>query len=162
MTLREFPHGRFGLAPDIGNQRFKFDYTHHLHPIPNLKCRNGRWCAEEFKGFHLGYLGTLEEAGEISCEIIERGPFGTYKAKIKPRGFLISDPNKTMYPKHWKFIDIVKANREAILSSRIKFETKPNLVKTLKQHYGYCRFFKCVCLFRHRTASYHNRNCFRF
>jgi len=121
MSVNEFSYGKFGLAPEAGNQRFRFDYTHHLHPIPELKCRNGRWCAERFKGFHLDYMGTLEGAGEISCEILKEGPLGTYVANIRPAGFYIGEFKKTMYPKDWKVVDVLKANREAILSAELDF-----------------------------------------
>lgn len=126
MSVNEFSYGRFGLAPEVGNQPFRFDYTHHVHPIPELKCRNGRWCAERFKGFHLDYMGTLEEAGEISSEIVEVGPFGAYRANIIPTGFYRAEFNKTMYSKDWRIIDVLKANREAILSPKMKFTIETN------------------------------------
>lgn len=97
-----------------------------MHPIPELKCRNGRWCAERFKGFHLDYMGTLEEAGEISCEILKEGPFGTYLANIRPAGFYRAEFKKTMYPKNWRIVDVLKANKEAILGPKMKFEMDRN------------------------------------
>ena len=77
--------------------------------------------AERFKGFHLDYMGTLEEAGEIGCEILKEGPLGTYLANIRPAGFYRAELNKTMYPKHWKVVDVLKGNREAILSAELDF-----------------------------------------
>jgi len=147
MSVNEFSYGKFGLPSEVGNQRFRFDYTHHVHPIPELKCRNGRWCAEGFKGFHLDYMGTLEEAGEISSEILEMGPFGAYRANIKPAGFYRAEFNKTMYPRDWRLVDVLKANREAIFSSRMEFEIEQNGV------INYIGFFKNELAIR----SYINR-----
>lgn len=112
MTLWEF----FNYAPQIPEHMrhllVRVDYLHLIHPVPEIKFIEGKFIAKSFKGFHLDHGGALEKAGEITHDILRRGPEGSFESKVWLKGFAKPEP-KSMFCPDWLPLDVIKASREA-------------------------------------------------
>lgn len=128
----------FNYAPQVPEQMrhlpVRVDYLHLIHPVPVLKCRNGIWGVEGFKGFHLDYLGQLEKKGEVAYKLIEELAGGSQALEVTLKGAL-EPVKKTMFSQNLELIDVFEKFKEGCCNN-IKWSILPTsgaisvLVKT--------------------------------